>query len=340
MTPAALVLGLALTPGQTHAANYFMDRVNDFADMFRFRVGVPENGKAGGVKARATVFAQAGFVHYDGWYTGINKRALGTTQEERTEGGVSLLYGSKHTTIPQAGNIHLEGDTPWAALEDRHILLNMPYWDDGRGDLLSVGTEVATPFFALDVGVNTTEVLDFVAGIFTIDPFQDDLVGRSFDSVDPRPWRTLPTTEPDLSWAASRKQAELDAANAAIQKELMEDAGQLGEEAREPGETPPVEDLTRVTETEEIVGDKPLTDKALDQVEQHAEEVVLPPAEAPDTEEPEPAEAAPVAPESEQEAEDSEQEDKKSEHEADESEHNEAAETEESEHEETNEAEE
>ncbi len=283
-TVTAVALALMFTPAQSHAANYFMDRVNDFADIFRFRVGVPENGKAGGVKARATFLAQAGVVHYDGYYWGLNRRALGSTHEERTEGGVSFLYGSKHTTEAVYGNAFLRGDTPWSRTEDRRILLNMPYWDDARGDLLGVGAEIATPVGAIDIGVNPSQLFDFLTGWIMIDPFQDDLVKREFQ--ESRPERTIPVDDPNPDYATMKRQMKLDAIDARIERAAMERAGQLESNEREAGEKVEMEELRRETSeaastpARDVVGDEELTEENMNEVEEAAESIIVPVSES------------------------------------------------------------
>ena len=95
---------------------YFADRGNDFRDMFRIRAGVPRVGNGYGAKVRATALAQLGYVHFNGDYAGIDKRAIGKARVRRTEGGVSLLYASQHQTAYRAGNYFTQDDTNWATV--------------------------------------------------------------------------------------------------------------------------------------------------------------------------------------------------------------------------------
>ncbi len=211
---------------------YGKDRVNDFVDIFRLRVGVPRSGRGYGAKARVTALAQLGFVHYNGHYLGLDRRGIGIVRERRTEGGISLLYGSTNQMMPLWGNEYLEGTTPWTDLKDRKIIRNLPSWDDGRSRLLSIGAEVATPILALDAGVYPEEALDFVAGFFLIDIFRDDeLFLRQRDVQG----QFVPTTppSPDLDAATRRKREEMDALyGESIRRQMLEE-GQLSEEALE-----------------------------------------------------------------------------------------------------------
>ena len=233
------------------------------------------------MKARATFLAQAGVVHYDGYYWGLNRRALGSTREQRTEGGVSFLYGSKHTTVPVYGNDFLKGNTPWSQIEDRRILLNMPYWDDARGDLLGVGFEVATPVGAMDFGVSPSQLFDFLGGWVMIDPYQDDLVKRKLPEGE-RPERTIPVDDPNPDYATMKKQMELDAINARIERRIMERAGQIQSEERQAGESVEMEDLKREKDASgpEIVGDAELTEEKMNRIEEVAEDVIVPASES------------------------------------------------------------
>ncbi len=176
-TTTALLLA---APGDARAdflggvGTYFKDRFHDLLDVARLRGGIPEEGKAIGAKAKVTSLAQVGYVQFRGKMAGMERRALGVTAERRTEGGISLLYASSNEMRPFAGNSFLRSDTAWSEVEDRRIIRNLPYWDDGRRRFLGVGAEVATPIVALDAGVYPEEALDFILGWVGIDLYDDD----------------------------------------------------------------------------------------------------------------------------------------------------------------------
>ncbi len=211
---------------------YGKDRVNDFVDIFRLRVGVPRSGRGYGAKARVTSALQAGFVHYNGHYLGLEKRGVGIVRERRTEGGVSLLYGSTNQMQPLWGNEYLEGTTPWTDLKDRKIIRNLPSWDDGRSRLFSLGAEVATPIIAVDAGVYPEEALDFVLGFVLLDIYRDDELFLEQRDVQ---GQFVPTTPPgpDMDAATRRKQQELDALYGESLRQRMLEEGQLTDEALE-----------------------------------------------------------------------------------------------------------
>ncbi len=171
----AIFLG-ATTPSLAEGGvgTYFKDRGNDILDILRFRAGAPYEGKAFGLKARATALAQLGYVDWEGKYAGINRRGIGIIDERRREGGVSLAYISFNEMEPVAGNKYLMGNNEWTENRDRRIIRNEPHWDDGRQRHLSFGAELATPLFGIDVGVYPEEALDLVLGILTIDILRDD----------------------------------------------------------------------------------------------------------------------------------------------------------------------
>ncbi|MCB2154318.1 hypothetical protein KQI84_05490 [bacterium] len=253
------------------AGQYVEDRVCDFADMFRLRVGVPRHGEGYGVKARATSLAQIGFVHYNGHYFGMERRALGLSEERRTEGGISVFYSSANEMIPNWGNQFLSANTLWSEIENRRIMRNYEYWDDGRGHFLSVGAEVATPILGIDVGVYPSEALDFVTGFVCIDPFNDDqlMLDRNPDFI-----YTEPTTppEPDLDAATREEKARVDGYRANWEKAEMEASGQLDESA-EPAEiiesAEPMDDEA----VEALDADEPMDAEALEELDRAGQEV-------------------------------------------------------------------
>lgn len=210
-TPLVLIATALLLAGGAATAtaeSYLRDRGNDFLDIFRLRAGMPNNGEAWGAKVRVTSLAQVGYVHFDGDYIGLSRRGFGWIEERRTEGGVSLAYASRHQNIVRSGNQYLSEQTLWSEVENRRLVLNKPYWDDGRGDVLSIGAEVATPIGALDLAVNPSQALDFVVGWVGIDLFNDD--ERNLRGY----WRYQfdgPTTPPgpDPQAATARKRAQL-----------------------------------------------------------------------------------------------------------------------------------
>lgn len=172
-------------------ATYGKDRFHDLLDIFRLRGGIPEDGKGLGVKAKVTSLAQVGYVHFNGRMYGMERRALGATYERRTEGGLSLLYGSLSEMEPLHGNSFLQANSGWSMIEDRRIIRNLPHWDDGRRRFLGIGAEIATPLFALDAGVYPEEAIDFVLGWVGMDIYDDDELWLH-DTV------SIPATEPRL----------------------------------------------------------------------------------------------------------------------------------------------
>lgn len=215
---ALFALLIAATPSSAKAGgigDYFADRFHDVLDVVRLRAGIPDEGEGYGVKARVTSAAQLGYVNFDGSYAGINRRGIGVSREDREEGGISFLYFSEHAMQTRAGNTFLYGNTDWAKVRDRRLERNKPYWDDGQGDPLGIGAEVATPILALDLGVYPIEIADFALGIFTIDMMEDDRITQ-----DRRPYREMLPTQPpvpNLTIAAQKKTDELLARRANIE---------------------------------------------------------------------------------------------------------------------------
>ena len=215
---AAFVIASALllpTVASAGIPTYLADRGHDFLDIFRFRVGVPKQGEGYGLKARVTTLAQVGYVNFDGTYVGLNRRSIGVMREDREEGGLSALYYSETRMDPRQGNSFLLGGTPWAEARERRVVRNRPYWDDGQGDVLGIGGEVATPVGALDLGLYPSELVDFATGIFTIDLFRDDRL-----SLERRPLVVNQPTQapvPNPEAATAAKTAELIARRSTIE---------------------------------------------------------------------------------------------------------------------------
>jgi len=229
---ALVAFGLAAAPSTGEAGFvrgvgiYCKDRFHDTLDLFRLRAGFPRDGKAIGLKARVTSLAQVGYVAFDGTYVGLDRRGVGIVDERRREAGVSVAYGSYNEMEPTFGNGFLKSNSDWSVVEDRRILRNLPYWDDGRQRHLSVGAEVATPLFALDVGVYPEEALDFVLGIFAIDIFNDD---ELFDHYIPYRQATT-VAEPKLDGPFAKQRARNAAVKAEAERlaaeKALEEAGQ------------------------------------------------------------------------------------------------------------------
>lgn len=180
LLPALLAgaVSMTATPAQAGFVDgvgvYVQDRINDFADIFRIRAGVPNSGRSLGFKVRATTLAQVGYVHFDGDYWGMDRRSIGKVDEVRTEGGVSLFYGSNTEMVPMLGNIFLMGDSEWSDIQERTLVRYLASWDDGRKRPFSLGLEIALPVVALDLGLYPTEAFDFALGFTTIDLYKDD----------------------------------------------------------------------------------------------------------------------------------------------------------------------
>ncbi len=155
---------------------YCRDRTYDFLDIFRLRLSAPKQAQGVGFHVRATSLAQVGVVHFAGEHFGIDRRAIGTWREQRTEGGFSLLYFSDIENDILWGNRFTDLGTSWSQVVERGIVRNNVYWDDGRHHPFSVGAELQVGLLpGIDVGLYPQEAIDFLLGFFTLDPWDDDL---------------------------------------------------------------------------------------------------------------------------------------------------------------------
>lgn len=255
-------------PPEVKDGNYFKDRAHDVLDLFRLRGGIPDEGRSIGLKARVTTAVQVGYVAYQGPYAGMDRRAIGVFDEKRREGGISGAYGS-FNEMDGKGNYFMDQDTPWALARDRRILRNLPHWDDGRRRALSCGVELATPIFALDVGVYPGEAVDLVLGFFTIDVVHDDHVDWD-DLKKIQKQSTYPEPKTDAAFEGKRieNQEFLDGLKA---KEAEEYEAFIQRKSEEQTAAPaPVVSLPQVdTEPEVSLTGSP---KTLEEVEQSMEE--------------------------------------------------------------------
>jgi hypothetical protein len=170
---------------------YFRDRLLDLADIFRFRVHVPRGFRSVGFKVRHTALLQAGFVYFEGVSYGFDRRGAGIWREKRLEGGVGPVYATEVWDDMVTGNEFTDLDRPWSKVKERRIVRDGIFWDDGRRHPLGQGFELQLGLFGVEFEAYPLEVVDFIVGWTTLDPFQDD-----FAYVIPR-WKRLQRT-PEL----------------------------------------------------------------------------------------------------------------------------------------------
>ncbi|GEM_PF-1822156 len=170
----------------THTCRYMHERGMDFLDIFRAQMLVPEKAASAGIRARATVVAQAGAAHFDGRTMGMDRRETGVARERRDEGGLSVLYYSSMQSKPQpdccpTGEPHFDPTF-------RHH----NGWDDGRNRPLSFSAMLQLPALpGFDVGFYPEEAADFVFGFFGLDVLSDDHPAKPA----PAPRLTMPGEE-------------------------------------------------------------------------------------------------------------------------------------------------
>jgi len=156
--------------------SYFRDRGADFLDIFLFRISAPRGARGIGFRARATALAQVGAVYFEGEHFGIDRRGIGVWEERRKQGGISLLSFSSVENEIIWGNYFLKPDTPWMKFQERGLIRNDIYWDDGRKQFFSVSVELQPPILpGFEIGIYPVEILDFAVGFLTLDPQNDDL---------------------------------------------------------------------------------------------------------------------------------------------------------------------
>ncbi len=198
---AMFMVMASLCPSRANSASvgevvlgYFRDRGNDLLDMFRFRISAAKEAKGFGFHARVTCLAQVGAMYFEGEHFGMDRRAIGVWREERLAGGLSALYFTDIVSDAVYGNRFTNTDDLWSERKERGIVRNNVYWDDGRHHPLSIGAEIQAGLLpGIDIGIYPTEIADFFAGIFTLDPWNDDLL--RIETLRPSPHRTAPKAQ-------------------------------------------------------------------------------------------------------------------------------------------------
>lgn len=204
-----LVLGSGCVLG-----TYAVDRANDFVDMFGFRV----SGNMGfGLEAnvRATELFQTGLGWSDKYVVGFKGRDIGTYKEQSyTLPFIPSDWFPWIYPTPFAVDRSVEREAIAGTFKrvncSRHVFCGAPsdvafvkkeeatkY--DRRYD--EVGFSVFAIMFGVEAEVRLLEVLDFVLGIFAIDPMKDDklretLRARKAAAPKKPPARTTPLSTP------------------------------------------------------------------------------------------------------------------------------------------------
>ncbi|MFH0945417.1 MAG: hypothetical protein V2A76_09495 [Planctomycetota bacterium] len=164
---------LALLP-PAGGCSYMADRGLDLAQVVDLSVGLSEGVD---VNARATKLAQLGFGSYRGSYwMGLKDGLFDVWQEERSELGIGPLY--VHEVFRSEGSRLLDIRYPlFGDAGFREYCLDLTHLSD-RG-LLDVGATLNVVFLGFDAAVKTSEILDFLCGLFVFDLLEDDVYSPS-----------------------------------------------------------------------------------------------------------------------------------------------------------------
>ena len=207
-----LCLSTLMASGCRYAAN----RVNDFCDIFQVAGGVTTENPVGGalppslgVHVQASEFVNLGAVHFSGYSAEMDGRGFFAGQENRTRMGLGPLQSVKIDQNYQKGaeNYFKKSDSEWTRrMASRELRwkdmpakqLNYRYWADSmtvgwpvmhRGWQYweNCGVELAfcEPFathlgFTFRLGVDPSEISDFVLGFLGVDFKEDDLTRNEY----------------------------------------------------------------------------------------------------------------------------------------------------------------
>ena len=169
--PALLALftaALLVLPGCNVKSAYVADRAGDFTDILRAKVMAGD-----GAALKVDVFQVLQFGAYEMWNThaaGIHDRTADTWIDDISSWG--LIVGFHEERVH--GIERYSGSYGWDFSDDFGVYLGRP---DNPMDFASVRATLAL-FVGIDIEVRLGEVIDFVAGIVTLDPSGDDRRNR------------------------------------------------------------------------------------------------------------------------------------------------------------------
>jgi len=212
------LVALALTGCATPAARYAGSRALDLFDVF------PLSGRSGVglyMSARATPFLGAGIGAYDALACGMGPRRWGPVWEEEGS-GIGPVYCVDESLLSRRGkdlaNSNLIQLPEWPAGPDAlfeeapgwrsrgHVALVLPYLVRRDGDwaklppwysLLDCEADAFIGVIGLRIGFSPGEIVDFLAGLFGLDPSGDDIGGRRDRERDAKR-RGTPSDPPQL----------------------------------------------------------------------------------------------------------------------------------------------
>jgi len=181
---AGLVVLFASSPARAGVGDYFADRWYDFADIFTARVSAAQDGKSAGVMVRATALAQVGLVYFNGEHAGLDRRAVGIWREKRLHGALGPIAWNEIEMRTIMGTDYAHDDTEWTDAQERGIVRNGLYYDDGRQEPLAIGVELQPGILpGFEFRVHPLQALDFIVGWTTMDVYNDDAPAPEDDII-------------------------------------------------------------------------------------------------------------------------------------------------------------
>jgi hypothetical protein len=198
--------GCAGGPLAAPRENWGKNRLYDLADIFIIEGGVtaanPITGSvppAFGLYLEATPLCHLGAITFHGYAAGIDGRAIGTYMENRSRFGVGPIQAWQIMQKPYRVNIfktpgyvwqeRMENDMAWDGVPAKNFFYNDQEWQLGAVSGLrgwqqwatgAVEIAVCEPFIlnaggTVRLGIDFSEIFDFVLGFASIDYKRDDL---------------------------------------------------------------------------------------------------------------------------------------------------------------------
>ena len=158
-------------------SSYFMQRADDFGDIFRFKAMAGPGISLTGELTRAIIIG-GGIYEVDSF--GFANRSFGIWHETVAEGGLILGF---HREVTE-GRPYYRGNYGFGAADDGSYPLTH---EDNAVDIWNIRATVHLVIVGLDLELRFGQFADFITGIFGYDLAGDDYQFDLLDEDEPEP---------------------------------------------------------------------------------------------------------------------------------------------------------
>lgn len=161
----------AAKKGPSPAAQYFMNRLKDFADIFNLKLALGDGGSLL-AHARVTRLAQIGGGRFSGTKIGFDGPCTGIFGEGRVEYGLSVFYWAwigRKAAEKGISEDALKRNQFFGRVDDIKADATYREFYDGNRAWYTVGAALSLPFLpGFEAELNPAEAVDFVLSWFAI----------------------------------------------------------------------------------------------------------------------------------------------------------------------------